>query len=139
MIIPRIISFVDRRKQILPRLLVYRLLICLSAVVACSSLCDANHVILNYLSLCLFIILLHSTMVVVTEETRIYYQNMLLLISLNGDDNDNEDRYLNGYVDIKMKRAWKWWLFTNLLFLFKVLFLIITYRPVFSDQPIFDW
>ena len=105
MIIPRIISFVNRKKQILPRLLIYRIPLCSLAVIACSSLCDANYVILNYLSLFLFLILLHSTKVVVTEETRLYYQNMLLLISLNGDDNDDEDRYLNGYADIKMKKA----------------------------------
>ena len=126
----------NKRKPIFPRFLTYRILICFSIALACSSLCNANYVILSYLSLCLFIILLHSVLVVVTEETRDYYKNMLLLISLNGDKNDDEDRYLNGYADIKMKKAWKWWLFTNLLFLFKVLFLIVTYSNSFSDQTI---
>ena len=107
MLILRIIAFVDNSKPFLPKLLIYRVLLCVSTILVCSSLCNANYVLLTYVFLYVFIVLLHSTLTTVTEETRIYYKKTLLLISVDGDSNDDEDRYLNGYADIKMNKAGK--------------------------------
>ncbi len=41
----------------------------------------------------------------VDEKSLQYYKEMLLLLSVNGDKNDEQDRYLNGYADLQLKKA----------------------------------
>ena len=64
-----------------------------------------NRLIGLYFVVCFSLVFLHSVIRVVDTKSREYYDEMLLLLSVNGDKNDEQDRYLNGYADLQLKKA----------------------------------
>lgn len=50
---------------------------------------------------------MHSIVGAVTKESLLYYERTLLYISVNGNTQDHEDLYLNGYADIQMGKKAK--------------------------------
>ena len=47
---------------------------------------------------------MHAALRKVEDKSRDTYDESMLLISVNGDKNDEEDRYLNGYSTLHMKK-----------------------------------
>ena len=105
--IPRLIRLVNKSWTFWPRFIYQRILLVLAIVIACSCICHTNYLLSVYLILGLTLVLVHSIACAVTEESLLYYERTLLYISVNGDTQDHEDLYLNGYADIQMSKKAK--------------------------------
>ena len=94
----------NRKRPFLPAFLSVRLLGA-AGIIWIISLCFRVHWWLGlYLLLCAGITLLHAALRKVEDKSRDTYEESMLLISVNGDKNDEEDRYLNGYSTLHMKK-----------------------------------
>ncbi|KAK8825418.1 hypothetical protein WA538_003114, partial [Blastocystis sp. DL] len=94
----------NRKRPFLPAFLSVRLLGAVG-IIWIISLCFRVHWWLGlYFLLCAGITFLHAALRKVEDKSRDTYEESMLLISVNGDKNDEEDRYLNGYSTLHIKK-----------------------------------